>query len=376
MEKTMRCLAALVGWAAGMAALVGMALAQDTAAPVAAATAPAVEAAAAAPPDPGNTAWMLVSTVLVLLMTLPGLALFYGGLVRAKNMLSVLMQVFTIACVGMIVWVIYGYSLAFTSGGSLNSYIGGFSKAFLAGVTTSSVVETFSAGVNIPELAFVVFQMSFAAITPALIVGAFAERIRFSALILFVVLWITFVYCPIAHMVWFWGGPSLYGDPSGLIFSFGAIDFAGGTVVHINAGIAGLVGAIMVGKRTGYPREMMPPHSMTLDDGGRVAAVGRLVRLQRRLQPRGKRLRRPGDNQHIRRHGGCCPGLDGDRSHGPRQGKHARCSVRRCCRAGRSHSRRGLRRADGGHRTGRGRQPRLLLLRRGGEAAGRLRRQP
>jgi Amt family ammonium transporter len=205
---------------------------------------------------------MLVSTVLVLLMTIPGLALFYGGLVRAKNMLSVLMQVFAICCLVMIIWVLYGYSLAFTSG-PFNAFFGGFSKAFLAGVSTSSVVETFSAGVVIPELVFVCFQMTFACITPALIVGAFAERIRFSAVLLFVALWVTFVYFPIAHMVWFWGGPSLYSDPAGLIFSFGAIDFAGGTVVHINAGVAGLVGALMIGKRVGFPREPMPPHSMT-----------------------------------------------------------------------------------------------------------------
>jgi Amt family ammonium transporter len=206
---------------------------------------------------------MLVSSVLVLLMTVPGLALFYGGLVRAKNMLSVLMQVFTICCLVMIIWVIYGYSLAFTSG-PFNSFVGGFSKAFLAGVDTSTVVETFSAGVVLPELVFVCFQMTFACITPALIVGAFVERIKFTAVLLFVALWVTFVYFPIAHMVWFWGGPSLYSDPAGLIFSFGAIDFAGGTVVHINAGVAALVGALVIGKRVGYPREPMPPHSMTL----------------------------------------------------------------------------------------------------------------
>jgi Amt family ammonium transporter len=213
--------------------------------------------------DPANTAWMLTSAVLVLFMTLPGLALFYGGLVRAKNMLSVLMQVFTICCLVMIIWVIYGYSLAFTSG-PFNSFVGGFSKAFLAGVDTSTVVETFSAGVVLPELVFVCFQMTFACITPALIVGAFVERIKFTAVLLFVALWVTFVYFPIAHMVWFWGGPSLYSDPAGLIFSFGAIDFAGGTVVHINAGVAALVGALLIGKRVGYPREPMPPHSMTL----------------------------------------------------------------------------------------------------------------
>jgi Amt family ammonium transporter len=228
-------------------------------------TAPATtEAAPAAPAftvDKGDTTWMLISTVLVLLMTIPGLALFYGGLVRAKNMLSVLMQVFTITAVVMIIWVTYGYSLAFTPG---NAFVGGLSKMFLAGVNTTTLSETFSKGVAIPELVFVCFQMTFACITPALIVGAFAERIKFSAVILFVILWVTVVYFPIAHMVWFWGGPSAYSDPSGLIFGFGAIDFAGGTVVHINAGIAGLVGALMIGKRIGYRKDLMPPHSMTL----------------------------------------------------------------------------------------------------------------
>ncbi|MDQ0422205.1 Amt family ammonium transporter [Peteryoungia aggregata LMG 23059] len=228
----------------------------------------AAEAAAAAAPamtvDKGDTTWMLVSVVLVLLMTIPGLGLFYGGLVRAKNMLSVLMQVTTIAAMAMILWVIYGYSLAFTNGGSLNSFVGGFSKMFLSGVDVSTMAESFTKGVAIPELVFVCFQMTFAAITPALIVGAFAERVKFSAVILFSALWLTFVYFPIAHMVWFWGGPSAYADPTGLIFGFGAIDFAGGTVVHINAGIAGLIGAIMVGKRTGYGKDMMAPHSMTM----------------------------------------------------------------------------------------------------------------
>ena len=225
----------------------------------------AADAAAAAAPaftvDKGDTTWMLISTVLVLLMTIPGLALFYGGLVRAKNMLSVLMQVFTITAVVMLIWVFYGYSLAFTPG---NAFIGGLSKAFLAGVDVTTMSETFSKGVAIPELVYVCFQMTFACITPALIVGAFAERVKFSAVILFVILWVTFVYFPIAHMVWFWGGPSAYSDPSGLIFGFGAIDFAGGTVVHINAGIAGLVGALMIGKRVGYKKDIMAPHSMTM----------------------------------------------------------------------------------------------------------------
>ncbi len=241
----MRCLAAkLFGSAALLAALTAQVLAQDEAAPAA--------AAAAAVPNPGNTAWMMTATVLVLLMTLPGLALFYGGLVRAKNMLSVLMQVMMIAAVVMIVWVVYGYTMAFGDGG--NAFISGFGKMFLAGVTPESVSATFSDEV-IPEYVFIAFQMTFAAITPALIIGAFAERVKFSAVILFVVLWVTLVYFPVAHMVW---------AGSGLIFNWGALDFAGGTVVHINAGVAALVGCLMIGKRAGFPREMMAPHSMTL----------------------------------------------------------------------------------------------------------------
>jgi Amt family ammonium transporter len=232
----------------------GAAFAQDTAAPVAEAI---VEAVAADPvPDKGDTTWMMVATIIVLLMTIPGLALFYGGLVRAKNMLSVLMQVFMIVAVVIIIWVTYGYSLALTDGGSLNAYIGGFSKLFLAGVTPDSVSATFSEGVVIPEYVFICFQMTFACITPALIVGAFAERIKFSAVMLFSILWVTFVYFPICHMVW-------YGEGA-LIFDWGALDFAGGTVVHINAGIAALVGCIMLGKRTGLGKDMMAPHSMTL----------------------------------------------------------------------------------------------------------------
>jgi Amt family ammonium transporter len=254
MENEMRCFAAgFSGATAMLAALSTAALAQD--APAGDAAAPAAEAAAAAVaavPNPGNTTWMLFATVLVLLMTLPGLALFYGGLVRAKNMLSVLMQVMMIAAVVMIVWVAYGYTMAFGDGG--NAFIAGFGKMFLAGVTADSVSATFSDEV-IPEYVFICFQMTFACITPALIIGGFAERVKFSAVILFVILWVTLVYFPVAHMVW---------AGSGLIFNWGALDFAGGTVVHINAGVAALVGAVMIGKRTGFPREMMPPHSMTL----------------------------------------------------------------------------------------------------------------
>ena len=225
------------------------------------------EAAAAVPPpvpNKGDTAWMLVSTLLVILMTIPGLALFYGGLVRTKNMLSVLTQVFVIFCMISVLWVIYGYSLAFTAGGSLNSYIGGFDKLFLKGMTVDSVVETFSKGVVIPEMAFMVFQLTFAAITTALVVGGFAERIKFSALLVFSALWFTLSYLPMAHMVWFWGGPSAFGDPSGFVFGKGALDFAGGTVVHINAGMAALMGAVVIGKRLGYPKTAMAPHSLTM----------------------------------------------------------------------------------------------------------------
>jgi len=229
---------------------------------VAPGTAPA-EAVPAPTPDKGDTAWMLVSTLLVILMTIPGLALFYGGLVRAKNMLSVLTQVFAIFCVIAVLWVIYGYSLAFTGGGDLNHYIGGLSKLFLAGVGPGVNVETFSKGVVIPEMVFMVFQLTFAAITASLIVCGFAERIKFSALLVFVVLWFTLSYLPMAHMVWFWGGPSAYADPAGFLFAKGALDFAGGTVVHINAGMAALMGAIVIGKRIGYGRDSMAPHNLT-----------------------------------------------------------------------------------------------------------------
>ncbi|WP_198669326.1 ammonium transporter [Blastomonas sp. UPD001] len=214
--------------------------------------------------DKGDTTWMLVSAVLVLMMSIPGLALFYGGLVRTKNMLSVLMQVLTIVSVAALVWVSWGYSLAFTSG---SPYIGGLSKAFLAGVDGTTFAATFSNNVYIPELAFVVFQMTFACITPALIVGAFAERVKFTPLIIFTVLWLTLAYFPIAHMVWYWAGPDFLPDAptdTGLLWGMGALDFAGGTVVHINAGIAGLVGCLVIGKRLGYKTEAMPPHSLVM----------------------------------------------------------------------------------------------------------------
>ncbi len=209
--------------------------------------------AAAPVMDKGDVSWMMISSVLVLFMTLPGLALFYGGLVRSKNMLSILMQTTIIACLRMVVWVVYGYSVTF--GGSTSAIWGGTAKLFLAGVTADSMSATFSAGYVIPEYLFIVFQMTFAAITPALIIGAFAERVKFSAVLVFSLLWVTFSYFPIAHMVW---------DVSGYLFAKGAIDFAGGTVVHINAGIAALVGCIVIGKRVGYGRENMAPHSMVM----------------------------------------------------------------------------------------------------------------
>lgn len=203
--------------------------------------------------EKGDVAWMMTATALVLFMTLPGLALFYGGLVRAKNMLSVLMQCTTIAALAMVIWVTYGYSFAF--GGSESAFFGGFAKVFLSGVSMETTASTFTDGVVLPEYVFIGFQMTFAVITPALIVGAFAERIKFSAVVLFTVLWLTLVYFPVAHMVW---------DGNGYLFNMGALDFAGGTVVHINAGVAALVGSFMVGKRIGYGKEILAPHSMTL----------------------------------------------------------------------------------------------------------------
>jgi Amt family ammonium transporter len=214
--------------------------------------------------DKGDTSWVLVSSALVLMMSVPALALFYGGLVRAKNILSVLMQVLTIVSMAALIWVAWGYSLTFTGG---SPFIGGLSKAFLADVNATSLAATFSNGVYIPEYAFIVFQMTFACITPALIVGALAERVKFWPLMLFVLLWLTIVYFPVAHMVWYWAGPDFLptnpGD-HGLLWGWGALDFAGGTVVHINAGIAGLVGCLVLGPRIGFMVEPMPPHSLVM----------------------------------------------------------------------------------------------------------------
>ncbi|TMH01808.1 MAG: ammonium transporter [Betaproteobacteria bacterium] len=263
-------------------AVAAAASAADAGASAAAAAAPAASAAtAAAPaasapvPNKGDTAWMLVSTVLVIMMSIPGLALFYGGLVRSKNMLSVLMQVFVTFSLIVVLWCVYGYSLAFTEG---NAFIGGLDRLFLKGIFdpvagTFTTAATFSKGVVIPELVYVVFQATFAAITCCLIVGAFAERIKFSAVLAFMVLWFTFSYAPIAHMVWFWMGPDAYtgkevvdamNAKAGLAWQWGALDFAGGTVVHINAAVAGLVGAYMIGKRIGFGKEAFTPHSLTL----------------------------------------------------------------------------------------------------------------
>jgi Amt family ammonium transporter len=222
---------------------------------LAAAPAFAQEVAAEVVPvmDKGDVAWMMTSTVLVLFMTIPGLALFYGGLVRSKNMLSVLMQTTLIACMVMVMWVVFGYSVTF--GGGTSPYWGGFGKLFLAGVAPDSMAATFSAGYVIPEYLFIAFQMTFAAITPALIIGAFAERVKFTGVLLFSAIWVTFAYFPVAHMVW---------DAAGLIFNMSAIDFAGGTVVHINAGVAALVACVVIGKRVGLGKENMAPHSMVL----------------------------------------------------------------------------------------------------------------
>jgi len=213
----------------------------------------------------GDNAWMLISSALVLMMSVPALALFYGGLVRTKNMLSVLMQVFMIVSVAALVWCAWGYSMAFTGGST--PFVGGFSKVLLMGVTASTYAATFSNNVYLPEYTYVIFQMTFACITPALIVGSFAERIKFTPMIIFMVLWLTIVYFPIAHMVWYFAGPDFLSDntaDAGYLYGLGALDFAGGTVVHINAGIAGLVGCLMIGKRIGHGKEATPPHSLTM----------------------------------------------------------------------------------------------------------------
>ena len=274
--RTMARYAGVIGALGAVALLVEPALAQE---------------AAAAPPVPnkGDSAFMYVAAILVLLMIAPGLALFYGGLVRTKNMLSMMMQVYATLCLVALLWVAYGYSMAFTNGGALNDYVGGFSKVFLKGVDSNSLAATFSNGVYIPEYTYIIFQMTFACITPALILGGVAERLKFSSMLVFMTLWVTFIYFPMAHMVWYWGGPDAFGNAAkavatatadkkaeaqaaldaisadaGLLFKWGALDFAGGTVVHINSGIAALMGALVIGKRVGYGKEAMPPHSLVM----------------------------------------------------------------------------------------------------------------
>jgi len=261
--------------AAAAATAAPAATAAATPASGAEAAAPAAAAASAPVPNKGDVAWMVVATMFVIMMSIPGLALFYGGLVRSKNMLSVLMQVFVTFSLIVVLWCLYGYSLAFTEG---NAFVGGLDRMFMRGMFDPAKGEfamaaTFSKGVVIPELLFMAFQATFAAITCCLIVGAFAERMKFSAVLLFMAIWFTFSYAPIAHMVWFWMGPDAYtakevvdatNAKAGLIWQWGALDFAGGTVVHINAAVAGLVGAYMIGKRVGYGKEAFTPHSLTL----------------------------------------------------------------------------------------------------------------
>ncbi len=261
--------------AASMVDAAAPAVAAPAAAEAASAAEPAAAAASAPVANKGDVAWMIVATLLVIMMTVPGLALFYGGLVRSKNMLSVLMQVMVTFSMIVVLWCVYGYSLAFTEG---NAFIGGFDRLFMKGLFdpaagTFAMAATFSKGVYIPELLFLAFQATFAGITCCLIVGAFAERAKFSAVLAFMVLWFTFSYAPIAHMVWFWMGPDAYASKevvdamngkAGLLWQWGALDFAGGTVVHINAAVAGLVGAYMIGKRVGYGKEAFTPHSLTL----------------------------------------------------------------------------------------------------------------
>ena len=287
----MKKLSVLLAFAASLA-FAGAALAQDK--PAATPDKPAAEAAKQAAPAPapapeakkeeakpapqpnkGDIAWMLTSTALVLMMSVPALAMFYGGMVRSKNALSMLMQVFVVFSLVTVLWCIYGYSLAFTEG---NAYFGGFDRLFLKGTFDSvkgefAMAATFSKNTPIYELVFVAFQATFAAITCCLVLGALAERAKFSAVLAFIVLWFTFSYAPIAHMVWFWMGPDAYTDPkvvdamnakAGLIWQWGALDFAGGTVVHINSGVAGLVGAYLIGRRIGFGKEAMPPHNLTL----------------------------------------------------------------------------------------------------------------
>ncbi len=367
---------------AGLALSAGSGFA-DTAAPV---------------PNKGDTAWMLTSSALVLMMSIPGLALFYGGLVRTKNMLSVLTQVFAIVAMVGVVWVVYGYSEAFTHGDIANAFFGGGSRLFLRGMDANSTAATFSNGVVIPEYAYMVFQMTFAMITPALIIGAFAERIKFSAMMLFMLLWVTFIYFPIAHIVWYWAGPDAIGDAAkalaaattdaakaaaqakldavnadaGIGFQWGALDFAGGTVVHINAGIAGLVGALIIGKRVGYGKESFAPHSLTMSMiGASLLWVGWFgFNAGSNLEAErhdGARLR-----QHHGRHRRRGAVLAVRRMAGQGQALAARHDFGRGRRPGRRHPGLRLRRPDGFGRARPGGLADLLVLRLDGEEQVRL----
>ena len=376
---------------------------------------PMGSAFAAATVNKGDTTWMLIATILVILMTIPGLALFYGGLVRTKNVLSVLTQVFICFSLIGILWVLYGYSIAFTGG---TAFFGGLSKFFLAGVDVSTLAATFSKEVYVPELSYVMFQLTFAAITPALIVGAFAERMKFSAVLLFLVLWFTFAYLPMAHMVWFWAGPDAYtlsadnldavkaavgeqaatdflaklaaatddaakatvladygnavNASNGWLFNWGALDFAGGTVVHINAGVAGLVCALVLGKRVGYGKDADGAAQPHPHFDRRLAALGRLVWLQCRLQSRGQRSDRAGRPQYDHRHRRRGAGLDLWRMGDARPSELARRRVG--CGGGSRRHHAGLRlgRAGGGHPHRPHRRSRLPVGRRLDEGEVRL----
>ena len=306
--------------------------------------------------DKGDTAWMLVSTILVLMMVLPGLALFYGGLVRAKNMLSILSQVLGITARRILVWVGWGYSLAFAEG---TPWSAASARPSSRGIDGESVVPTFTAGVGIPELVFAAFQMTFAAITASLIVGALAERVKFAAIMLFTSIWLTIVYAPLAHMVW---------APGGLIFAMGALDFAGGTVVHVNSGVAGLVGVYFAGKRIGFLKEATPPHSLAFAlVGAGLLWVGWFgFNAGSALEASGARRRR--DDQHLRRARRRSADLDADRAHRLGQAVAARRRLRRPRRPRRGHPGRrhvGPARRDAARRR---RRRNLLLVRRLGEA--------
>ncbi len=338
---TSRAFKALLLTGAALAAASGSAFAQSTPPPKL---------------DSGDTAWMLTSTALVLMMTIPGLALFYGGMVRKKNVLATVMQSFAVCCLVTVLWMVIGYSLAFTDGGSLNAYIGGLSKMFLAGIGKDTLQGT------IPESVFMTFQMTFAIITPALICGAFADRMKFSSLLVFLSLWLVVVYAPVCH--WVWGGGFLAKD--------GVLDFAGGTVVHINSGIAGLVCALVLGRRAGHGSENMAPHNLVLTVIGALAAVGRLVRLQRGLGGRRQRRSGHGHGRDADRDGGCGTVVDVRGVDGASPPERARHRFRRGCRSGCDHAglrlRRPERRADHRLRRRRG----VLLRGDDGEAHARL----